>query len=709
MSRLLCLPMLLVTAAVALQTGRGEYFNITIIDGATGRGVPLVELNTTNEISSYTDSNGIIAWNEPGLMDRSVYFEIRSDGYRFPGRATTLRTIRGGSIVLKLERVNIAERLYRITGQGIYRDSILTGDSVPLHNPALNGEVMGQDTVMVAPYRGKLYWFWGDTNRAGAMIGSFASTGATSQVPGKGGLDPSAGVDLNYFVDESGFCKKICNIPGPGMKWIYWVVTLADEQGRERLVARYRSMKSLDEILESGLAVFNDEKDALEPFVRFDAGIDPVIPMHPFRVSCDGAQFLYFAGALPSLRVPAELKQVANPSAYEGFTCLAGGSRYVKGQSQLDREPDGSPAYSWKKNTSSLTFDQQKELISAGQMKPDEGLYQLRDVLTDTAIKPHASSVFWNDFRRCWVMIVEEDRGLSDNGEIWYAEGDTPAGPWVYAAKVVTHNKYTFYNPAQHPFFDQEGGRLIYFEGTYTDFFSGSRVKTPRYDYNQIMYRLALDDPRLFLPVPVYCLKNGTYALREQVAGAGAWKDVVEIPFFALPAGRAREGSILVDNLFYALPASGRVDSLSGTWSCQAAGDKYTLALQQHGDSVNGEFEGKGIKDATLGNGKLSFDAEVEGEIFHFAVEARDGKLSGEWKGKQDSGMITCAQDPADWAKSPAIVPLYAYRRGDGTRLYLIAPDLRDPLLTRSASPVCLVWRNPMRVLALDRNAVAQK
>jgi hypothetical protein len=26
--------------------------------------------------------------------------------------------------VLKIERVNIAERLYRITGQGIYRDSI---------------------------------------------------------------------------------------------------------------------------------------------------------------------------------------------------------------------------------------------------------------------------------------------------------------------------------------------------------------------------------------------------------------------------------------------------------------------------------------------------------------------------------------------------------------------------------------------------------
>src|SRR5205809_7804949 len=93
-------------------------------------------------------------------------------------------------------------------------------------------------------------------------------------------------------------------------------------------------------------------------------------------------------------------------------------------------------------------------------------------------------------------------------GEIWFAEADTPTGPWAYARRVVTHGAYNFYNPTQHPFFDQEGGRLIYFEGTYTASFSDARQQTPRYDYNQIMYRLALDDPRLLLPVPVYQVKH---------------------------------------------------------------------------------------------------------------------------------------------------------------------------------------------------------
>jgi hypothetical protein len=53
------------------------------------------------------------------------------------------------------------------------------------------------------------------------------------------------------------------------------------------------------------------------------------------------------------------------------------------------------------------------------------------------------------------------------------------------------------YNVSHHPQFNQDGGRLIYFEGTYVETFSQAKVKTPRYNYNQMMYRLDLSDPRL--------------------------------------------------------------------------------------------------------------------------------------------------------------------------------------------------------------------
>jgi hypothetical protein len=80
-------PFLLLIVVAAAYTP-GDYFQIKIVDEQTGRGVPLVELRTTNNISCWTDSNGIVAWNEPGLMNRPVYFSIQSPGYIFPGGGT---------------------------------------------------------------------------------------------------------------------------------------------------------------------------------------------------------------------------------------------------------------------------------------------------------------------------------------------------------------------------------------------------------------------------------------------------------------------------------------------------------------------------------------------------------------------------------------------------------------------------------------------
>src|SRR4051812_25070772 len=45
----------------------GRYFAIEIVDEQTGRGVPMVELQTTNSVRYYTDSGGLVAFFEPGL------------------------------------------------------------------------------------------------------------------------------------------------------------------------------------------------------------------------------------------------------------------------------------------------------------------------------------------------------------------------------------------------------------------------------------------------------------------------------------------------------------------------------------------------------------------------------------------------------------------------------------------------------------------
>src|SRR5260221_13222942 len=95
-------------------------------------------------------------------------------------------------------------------------------------------------------------------------------------------------------------------------------------------------------------------------------------------------------------------------------------------------------------------------------------------------------------------MIVSESGGKSSFlGEIWYAEADAPEGPWRDAHQVLTHDRYSFYNPVHHAFFDQQGGRFIYFEGTYVTSFSRNDDPTPRYDYTTMMYRLDFADERL--------------------------------------------------------------------------------------------------------------------------------------------------------------------------------------------------------------------
>lgn len=519
---------------VSAGNSSSKYFRIQVVDRQTGRGVPLVELRTTNNIRYFTDSNGIVAFYEPGLMDREVFFFVESHGYEFPKdgfgmNGTRLKTSPGGSAVIKIDRLNIAERLYRVTGQGIYRDSVLTDSPVPLKNPVLNGQVMGQDSVYTCIYSGRLFWLWGDTNRPSYPLGHFWTAGAFSDLPGKEGLDPAVGVNLEYFVDETGFSRPICRLKEEGLVWLDGLLTIKDRQGAERLVAKHARMKDLGQAYERGLVVFNDSTDSFEPIVRSGPDFLPYHNSgHALAVDVDGELYYYFATQFPlsvRMRVKAEWEYVIDPNRYEVLT------------SQKATE-----SCHWALAGKLINNDasQMPSLIKALKKEKDDT--HLYDITSGEKVTPHGGSVYFNAYRRKWIAIFVEAGGKSSYlGEVWYAEADTPVGPWVYTRKIVTHNKYTFYNPMQHPYFDKDGGRVIFFEGTYSHSFSGSdKNPTPRYDYNQIMYRLNLDDSRLALPVAVYRIKEqGDYLLRDSIERANKWDSIESVPFYAFEPERA--------------------------------------------------------------------------------------------------------------------------------------------------------------------------
>jgi hypothetical protein len=415
------LPLLL----FALAAAASDYFVVRVTDEATGRGVPLIELKLPNEVKYYTDSAGVAAIHEPGLERRQVFVEVAGHGYEFPdktimGRGLNLTVAAGGRAELKVRRTMIAERLYRLTGEGIYRDSALAGLPVPIREPMLgNGQVLGQDTAVGIPYNGKLFWIWGDT--IGPAFWNFSVSAAVSEMP-----DPAVGIDFRYFTDDNGRSKKMLPLKEKGLVWIEGLFTARDPAGRERLLATYTRQDGLKPPLECGVALYADDRQLFEPWARLPCQKESHYSSHPIRYRDGEREYWYL---YPWLRVSNEWDAIRDPARWE-----------------------------------------RREV----QLPPN---------------RQRVSSVAWSEYRKRFVLLMER------TGEVWYAEGPRPEGPYGTAVRIVHHDRYNFYNVVRHPFFDK--GPVVYFEGTYTDAFSDAKAKTPRYNYNQVMYRLRLDDPRL--------------------------------------------------------------------------------------------------------------------------------------------------------------------------------------------------------------------
>jgi hypothetical protein len=467
-------------------------FWIRVIDHETGRGVPLVQLSTLRDgIRFWTDSNGVAVIDDAALDGRDVIFTITSHGYEFQEQildqpAKRVHVQPGRSVEFKIRRINIAERLYRITGADIYRDSLLAGVPVPIAQPLLNGGVTGQDTNISVPYGGKLFWCYGDTFGLAAM--NFSASCATSQLPGKGGLDPAIGINLTYFVDENGFSRKMLPLPRPGIVWIEGLFTVNDQTGRERLVATYTRQPGLEPPTERGVAVFDDAAEQFRVLAQLPLRRRHT-SSHPFQVTERGVVYWYL---FPHQRVRDDWKALTDPKSWESYTCLQPGATFDERDPRFERRSDGTLAWGWKPDTDRIEADEERRLIARGLMKKEDAFFELRDAESGKQTEAWPSSVAWNPYRKKWILLAEK------TGSVYFAEAEQPIGPWNRAVKIVGHNDYNFYNVVQHPFFDQESGRITYFEGTYTATFSGAKELTPRYDYNQILYRLRLDDPRLF-------------------------------------------------------------------------------------------------------------------------------------------------------------------------------------------------------------------
>lgn len=493
------------------------YYAIRVIDAVTNRGVPLTYLRTTYKTVYMTDSAGYVAFNEPGLMTGDpIWVTVSSYGYEspigflgVPGMQITPKA--ASSIEIKLTRTQVAERLYRLTGYGIYRDSVLLRKPVPLEQPVLNAKVAGSDTIQCAKFKDKLLWMWQDTDQMAFQLGNFAMTGAWTELPHK--LEADRGLNFDYFTKDNKpneFARGMVDIPlqtpGNFPLWVDGLTVVRDETGHERLLGTYWASGPGYSCAERGLTIWNNKKQMLERLVKFDGancGADVLAPGgHTIYVNENGTRYAFYG---KNIRVKADFNSVSDQSQYEAFTCLS-----ADGQ-RANRGPNGSLIWSWVKGGTPVNYENADSLVQSGVISQEESPYRLKDVETGQYISANTAGIAWNPYLKLWVNIFQQRGGETAAGEIWFSTAQAPEGPWTACRKVATHhmdrdglnnNSNDLYNPVQHFELMREGGRYIYFSGTLVNTFSGNQFPAPYYNYNNIMYRLDLNDSRLRLPPP---------------------------------------------------------------------------------------------------------------------------------------------------------------------------------------------------------------
>lgn len=431
-----------------------EPCRVEVVDRQNGWPVPLVELRTTHLLRLVTDNAGVIALDAPELMGRETWFDVIGHGYEMPKDGFGYQGVRlkpepGKTLRVEVTRTIIAKRLGRLTGAGLFAESQKLGRELDWRESG----VFGCDSVQNAVHRGKLFWAWGDTTLPGYPLGLFDMSSATTAIQPLPGFVPPVRLKFDYFTDAKGAPRGVARMPGSGPTWVSGYASLPDRAGTPRLVGTYVKIKPPMEAYETGLCVWNEAAAEFqrERVLWTKSAAAPKAPPapdgHPIFWKDDrNKEWVLFGNPLPTLRCPATFEAWRDTATWE----------ILQPPATLASAADGQP------------------------------------------VKLHSGSMAWHPFRQRWVTVFMENLGKpSAFGELWYAEAPSPSGPWGKAVKILTHDNYTFYNPRLHPEFTPADSPLLIFEGTYTMQFANKPPPTPRYDYNQILYRLDLDDPAL--------------------------------------------------------------------------------------------------------------------------------------------------------------------------------------------------------------------
>lgn len=437
--------------AALLTTANAQPARIEIIDQENGWPVPLIQLRTTDSTTYISDNAGLIAIQDPDRFGHPTWFHLEGHGYTLPKdgfgyQGVKITLISGEKTTIRVQRANIAKRLGRLTGSGRFINAAILGETTT-HTPDTG--VSGCDSVLMSRYGDRLFWLWGDTILPDYPLGIYHSTAATTDLTPITAYQPPLDIPYQYFRHQNGRPRPVATMPGEGPTWLTAMTYTGPADTPDALVATYTKIKNHLQEYEIGLCKWDPATTSFQhvsTLWKEGQGDKPAaIPRgHPVHwTDPTGKPWLLFGDPFPTLRCPDTYAAWHDPGTWE-------------------------------------TIDAPATLTSRHDASP---------------IRPHRGSIAWSTYKKRWITIFTQHTGTpSAFGEIWYAEADAPTGPWTTAVKILTHDNYTFYNPRIHPELTPPDAPFILFEGTYTAEFADHATPTPRYNYNQILYRLDFDD-----------------------------------------------------------------------------------------------------------------------------------------------------------------------------------------------------------------------
>ncbi|MCA9038467.1 MAG: hypothetical protein KDA91_25250 [Planctomycetaceae bacterium] len=449
-----CLFVLFFVSAIPVRSlPANDACRIQILDSENGWPVPLVELRTTHGMRFISDNAGVVCLDVPELMNKPTWlsvighgYSIAKDGFGYEG----VRVIpsRGGSLEIRVRRELPARRLGRITGGGLFAESQKLREHLDWNDQG----ILGCDSVQNTQHRGRMYWAWGDTILSNYPLGRFHMIAGTTALQPLEKFQPPIKLAYQYFTDKEGIPDNVAKMPGDGPTWLNGLVSLPDQSGKQQLCATYAKIRPPLTEYELGLCVWNEDSDRFEPFkVLWSQSEGLAKPQrtpggHAVRWAEDADhEWILFGDPFPSLRCKPTFEDWCSPENWQ-------------------------------------PLDPQPTVLSSDGTR---------------TVKVHRGAIAWNDYLNCWVSVFTEFGGESSQlGELWFATASQPTGPWQDAIKVVTHDKYSFYNPQLHPEFTAEGESQLLFEATFTHTFSKTTTPVPRHDYNQVLYSLDLSEIR---------------------------------------------------------------------------------------------------------------------------------------------------------------------------------------------------------------------